>query len=208
DVIERYLQGERTPKTADLIFLGVHLLAEWREKAAYRPLVRLLRSPEEVVEYALGDCITETSHRVMAAVFDGDPQPLYDLILDPAADEYVRSRMCEALAMTVLSGELPRADVAQFLRAGFTDLEPQQDCVVWIGWQSAIALLGLEELTPLVKQAYDCGFSDPGFQSFDDFKTDLQWALEHPDSPGRPFLGKVDVWTDTISELSSWPCFN
>src|SRR5262249_28274596 len=97
DVIERYLQGELTPKTADLIFLGVHLLAEWREKAAYRPLVRLLRSPEEVVEYALGDCITETSHRVMAAVFDGDPQPLYDLILDPAADEYVRSRMCEAL---------------------------------------------------------------------------------------------------------------
>jgi hypothetical protein len=36
-----------------------------------------------------------TTHRVMAAVFDGDPQPIYDIILDPAADEFVRSRMCE-----------------------------------------------------------------------------------------------------------------
>jgi L-asparaginase II len=47
----------------------------------------------------LGDAITATTHRVMAAVFDGDPQPLYEIILDRNAEEFVRSRMCEALAM-------------------------------------------------------------------------------------------------------------
>jgi hypothetical protein len=39
------------------------------------------------------------SRRAMAAVFDGAPEPLYDIILDPNADEFIRAGMCEALAM-------------------------------------------------------------------------------------------------------------
>ena len=30
-----------------------------------------------------------TTHRVMAAVFDGDPQPIYNIILDENADEFI-----------------------------------------------------------------------------------------------------------------------
>jgi hypothetical protein len=33
----------------------------------------------------------------MVAVFDGDPKPIFEIILDPEAEEFVRSRMCEAL---------------------------------------------------------------------------------------------------------------
>ena len=42
----------------------------------------------------------------MAAVFDGDPDPLYQIILDANADEFIRSRMCEAIAMAAFRGEL------------------------------------------------------------------------------------------------------
>ena len=66
------------------IFFIFHLLGSWREKSAYRPLARLLRCPD--VEAVLGDANIETSSQVMAAVFVGDPQPLYDVILDPHAD--------------------------------------------------------------------------------------------------------------------------
>jgi hypothetical protein len=31
----------------------------------------------------------------MAAVFDGDPEPLYDIILDPRAEEFIRAGMCD-----------------------------------------------------------------------------------------------------------------
>ena len=61
---------------ADALFFVFHLLGEWREKSAYRPLAALLRLPDEDVTEALSDAKTETSHRVMAAVFDGDPAPL------------------------------------------------------------------------------------------------------------------------------------
>jgi uncharacterized protein len=81
------------------LFFIFHLFGDWREKAAYRPLARLLRCAGHEVDAVLGDAITSTTHRVMAAVFDGDPDPLYKIILDPHADHFVRSSMCETLAI-------------------------------------------------------------------------------------------------------------
>ena len=58
--------------------------------------------PGDMVDSVLGDATTLTAHRVMAAVFDGDPQPLYDVILNEHAEEFVRSRMLETVAMVTL----------------------------------------------------------------------------------------------------------
>ena len=87
----------------------------------------------------------------MAAVFDGDPQPLYDIILDPKAEEFIRAGMCEALAMVTVRGELDRAVAGRFLRDAFMEMQPQAECYVWVGWQSAIAMLGMGDLKILVK---------------------------------------------------------
>ena len=70
--LEPAARAKRTP-----LFFIFHLLGEWREKAAYRPLARLLRLPRREIDRIFGDGITTTSHRVIAAVFDGDSQPLY-----------------------------------------------------------------------------------------------------------------------------------
>ena len=85
------------------------------------PWPGLLRLPRRDVDAIFGDGITTTSHRVMAAVFDGDPQPLYDIILDPNAEEFIRAGMCEALAMVTVRGELDRAVAGRFLRDAFME---------------------------------------------------------------------------------------
>lgn len=174
--IDSYLALESTDraKPSPLFFI-FHLLGEWREKAAYRPLARLLRCPGHEVDAILGDAITTTTHRVIAAVFDGDPQPLYEIIFDPNAEQFVRSRMCEALAMVVLGGQLDRTLAGRFLRDAFVELQPQAQSYVWQGWQSAIAMLGLSELKTLVKRAFDRGFIDQGWLHFEHFQQDLEW---------------------------------
>jgi hypothetical protein len=157
----------------------------------------------------LDGAITETSHRVMAAVFDGDPEPLYEVILDPGADEYVRSRMCETIAMVTLRGEIPRAEAVRFLRACYFDLDPQDpevECWVWHGWQTAIAMLGLVELKPLVEQAFARGLISDAWLSFRHFEEDLQEAIADPTG----LFVRSDEFTlfgDTIQELSDWDCF-
>src|SRR6202040_2449394 len=154
-------------------------LGEWREKSAYRPLARLLRLPGREVDALFGDGITTTSHRVMAAVFDGAPEPLCDIILDPNAEEFIRAGMCEALAMVTVRGELDRAVAGRFLRDAFTEMRPQAECYVWVGWQSAIAMLGMTDLRPLVKKAFEHSFIDNRVLGFEHFEEDLRRGIEH-----------------------------
>jgi hypothetical protein len=204
--IEQFVSpdGDRTAK--DALFFIVHLLGDWREKSAYRPLAQLLRCPRDELDTIFGDFLVTTSHRVMAAVFDGDPGPLYEVILDPDVDEFIRSRMLEAIAMVTLRGEMPRTEGARFLRACYSELE-QNECWVWHGWQSAIALLGLAELKPLVEQAFARGFISLGWLRFEDFEQDLRQGIDDPTALLRQSDGEFDLFGDTIEELSTWDCF-
>ena len=210
DLVERCAADDPSIEPiAPALFFVFHLLGEWHEQSAYRPLARLLMLDTDKVEDLLGDAITESSHRVMAAVFDGDPQPLYDVIEAEEADPFVRSRMFETLAMVTLQGVVAREETARYLRDSFMSLRPHEEDFVWHGWQSAIALLGLEDLSQLVKKAFDRGLISAQTMSFTHFKADLKRALAEPDAPWHPNGSKeFTLFGDTIEELSGWHAFS
>jgi Protein of unknown function (DUF1186)/SEC-C motif len=141
-------------------------------------------------------------------VASGDPDPLHQIILDPKADEFVRSRMCEALAMATFDNDAQHADAARFLRACYSQLLPQAECFVWNGWQSAIALLGLTELKPLVEQAFAHGLLSPSWLSFAHFEHDLEFSIQNPAALPHRSHGEFSLFGDTIEELSNWYCFS
>jgi Protein of unknown function (DUF1186)/SEC-C motif len=208
DEIETYLALEPSARAKPTpLFFIFHLLGEWREKAAYRPFARLLRLPGHEIDAIFGDGITSTSHRVMAALFDGDPQPLYDIILDPKAEEFIRAGMCEALAIVTIRGELDRAEAGRFLRDAFIEMRPQAECYVWVGWQSAIAMLGMSDLKLLVMKAFERGFIDGHVLGFDHFEEDLRRGIEHPGEPRLPDDRDSTLFGDTVEELFGWYCF-
>lgn len=186
------------------LFIAFHLLGQWREQSAYRPLARFLRRPD--VELILCDATTETSHRVLASVFDGDPRPIYDIIQDSEADEFVRSRIFDTLVILVFREQLDRTAVADFLRSAFDHLQPQEECAVWDGWQGAIALLALNELAPLVREAFRRGLIDETMTSSKDFEDGLKRACA-----GHPLRSweheQFEPFGDVIDELSDWACF-
>ncbi len=205
--IEAYLASGATAVALDAVFFMVYMLAEWREHSAYRPLARLLHRPVDDISDVIGyDAATEYTQRIMAAVFDGDPEPLYAVIRDPLADEYVRARMCEVVGMVARFGALPRAEAARFLGAFYAEMMPQdpQPSYVWVGWESAIAMLGLAELKPLVEEVFARGLIARMWMRFEDFEKDLQQAIDDPSAP--PFGGENEytLFGDTITELSTW----
>jgi Protein of unknown function (DUF1186)/SEC-C motif len=197
----------RGPVDPNALFFIFHLLGEWCEKSSYWPLSVFLRLPSDVLNTILGEAITETTHRVMASVFDGDPEPLYAIIRDSDADEFVRAKMCQAIAMLTRRGDLPREATAAFLRDCFSQLEPQKDCYVWSGWVDAVAWLGLTELKPLVQQTFLRGSLDPSWLTFKNFEEDLKFTIEYPDSEPLYSVGKLTLFGDTAAELSDWACF-
>ncbi len=208
--IEDYVSGDEAARAEPSpLFFIFHMLGSWREKTAYRPLAKLLNLPHDDVDRLLGGAIPESAHRVMAAVFDGDPQPLYDVILNRNAEEFVRSGALEALAMVTLRGELAREEASRFLHTCFAKFQAEPGCFVWNGWQSAVAFLGLEGMTPLVKQAFDEKWIDPSWLEYKHFLDDLRLAVEQPGArrPDGP-ENHYTLFGDTIEELSTWYCFS
>jgi len=188
-------------------FFFLHLLGEWREKAAYRALAKFLRLPDEHLGPILGDAVTSTVNRVMVQVFDGDPEPLFDAIRDKHADEFVRYRMCAALATLVLQGDLDRRRAEVFLRDCFSSLQPQATNYVWVGWMEAVAKLGLEAYSGIVETAFKRQYIDPGVCGYKHFLKDLNRAVTEE---GRAmWLADDDLqpFGDTVDELSRWHCF-
>lgn len=189
-----------TDGTGSPIFYVVHMLGEWREKAAYRPLVRLLQCDPDRVEDWLGDALTETVSRVLAGVFDGDPVPLYEIIANPKANEWARHAAFDTFAKLARVGAIDRDEAIGFLRDCYSDLRPRTQHHVWVGWVDAVAILGLREFEPLVRETFDIGFIDPLHMNINDFQSELDWAVQRQYGADWP----LPVFADTIDELDWW----
>ena len=118
DQIERLLSDK--PGSFDdtdvSTFLFVYfLLGEWRDSRAYRPLVALLRQDPDFVDMLIGDAVTEGTARVIAGVCDGDLQPIFTVIGDSAADEFVRAQMIDALVIIAHAHLDKKPEVEAFL---------------------------------------------------------------------------------------------
>jgi hypothetical protein len=155
-VIERACTEELDDASARLLFRGLHILGGRRLIAAYRPCIAFLRSDPERVENLLSDALGNTLPGILAGMFDGDPEPLLGLITDEAACQFARGPALVTLALLTFEGRIARDFTEDFL-ARFEGPGRAEDDWIWHDWMLAVALLGLDRLTPRVKAAFADG---------------------------------------------------
>ena len=112
------LTSDPTPAigTDDMLHLyAICLLAEFRERRAYRPLIALATQTDEIAEDLFGDFITANLGRAIASVCDGDIQPIKDLAENDSVSVWVRGAAIDALALRFLESETDARDVPQYL---------------------------------------------------------------------------------------------
>jgi len=166
-------------KAADpnALFFIFHLLGEWREKSAYRSLAAFLRLPRDVLETILGDCITETTHRVMGPSSMALPIRSMRSFGIPKPTSSSELRCARRSPCWTRRSELPRDATAAFLRDCYAQLEPQKDCYVeWLGRCGVLARV--DELN-LWCNRLSARSIDPIWLAFKDFEEDLQYTVDH-----------------------------
>lgn len=179
-----------------------HLLGEFQEQSAYRPLLKLLRQPTRTLDYLLGDAVTETSFRVIAGTFDGDSQPLFDFIEDAAADVFARSSMMDALVLIALINPEKREVIADYFR-GFRRRCKEDDADLLIGWMEALADMGLTDMAPEISAAFDAALIPNDYCDVDEILRELQVAAESRKFAASPRY-QAGLISDAIGELSKW----
>ncbi|MEP7310915.1 MAG: DUF1186 domain-containing protein [Acidobacteriota bacterium] len=150
-----------SPDEASLFSYALYLLAKWREPRAYPYVVRWLSMPGEAPFDIAGDIVTQDGARILAAVCDGDLEPIKSLIVDRRANEYGRDAAVTALALLAAWAEVPRNTILavfQWLAREGLEREPSQ---AWVGLACACADIEAVELFPELRRAYADGLIDP-----------------------------------------------
>lgn len=208
-LLTRAANGETVDdEEVSALFFIIHLLAEMGVTETFEPLMRLFGREEEFVVKILGDATTETSHKVIISVFDGNVDALYEVMNNPAANEFIRNSAFRAWTYFVATGVIDRKEAEKYLIECYDDLRPRTEDYVWISWLDAIAMLGYENLRPLVMKAFEAGFAAPTHMDMEDFDQVLEEALTQSDRETFLREQRLEPFTDTIGTLSKWYAFS
>jgi hypothetical protein len=140
---------------------ALYPLAKWREPRAYPYVVRWLSLPEEEPFEIAGDVVTQDGGRILAAVCDGNLDPITSLILNREADEWGRSAGVAALALLAAWAEVPRAQVIDRLRWIAREGLERKPSAVSDSLAVESADIEALEVFPELRRAYDEGLIDP-----------------------------------------------
>ncbi|MGE0717127.1 MAG: UPF0149 family protein [Alphaproteobacteria bacterium] len=166
-----------------LFFRGIHVLAEARERRLYAPLLSVMRLPEPVVAYLLGDAVVLTLKQILLAVFDGDADPLFAIVERRTAGDDVVGAVIETLARLTFDGAVPTSRMQRLLEMLDQDELIEDDSFIWFHWRDAVALLGLVELTDAARETLEWIANDPDEVAA--WEADLKAAAETPEDPAR-----------------------
>jgi len=207
-MLEAALDAEPAERDADILCFGIYLMAQLRETRAYRPLCALAAKRERL-DPMIGDGITEDFGVILARVYDGDQAPLRTLIESEDVDEFVRDAALGAIVVLTASGRIGRDETAAYLRHLHATCQPQDQNWIWTGWQQAIARLCLEDLVPLVEDAFARGWIGDWVMSLEHFRDDLSKAQQAAD-PALVFNTTIrddGRFDDVATLMADWICF-
>lgn len=195
---------------------AMHLLAEKRDRRAFRPLLRIAALPEAALDAALSDHLTESLARCMAAVCD-DESLIREFIENRQHAPWARYVMVGALVNRVFAGDAPAEPLIAWLEdLGHRTLprvvgqpvtvDNEGDELLMNALAGAIAKIGRPEHLATIRQWWDADCLDPQIAGLDWFTEELNRSWdERLERFGRYRRAYVP---DAISEMQKWHCFS
>ncbi|MCA1962198.1 MAG: DUF1186 domain-containing protein [Desulfomonile sp.] len=186
---------------------AVYLLAQFREKRAYEPIVRFCSESDEETLDLTGDFVTEDLDRVLASVSCGDDSLIRQLVENTYANEYVRSAGLHSLVSLVACGDKSREDVIDYFAGLFRGKFSREPHYIWDSLVSCSIDLYPEDLCLDIEQVYRDDLVDEFFVS----RKEVRDALAVPKEEALARLKKNSAYrliTDAVEEIESWNFFS
>jgi uncharacterized protein len=205
-LVERARYENLDIASSRLLFRGIHILGGRRLCAAYRPLVAFLKGPQDRVDDLLGQAVTENLSQILAGLFDGDEQPLCELVTDRSVGEFVREAALSALTFLAFEDRIDRAAFEAFLlRFDAARLAAADEDTMWHAWMTAVAVLGVTAAVPRVRAAFADGRIALDWCDEDGFDELLKAAIERPNDRTRLEAEQMGYIEDVVVALEKFP---
>ncbi len=193
---------------ADSYAIMLEILGEWADPRSYLALARFFRLDGVTLDSLLGDGITETADRVMAGVATDNLTPIFDIILDPDADIFIRSGMISALLRIAVESSARQPAIAAFIEDFRSQAEPDVDPYLLGEWAFAVAVLGLKHLEDDARATITAYPSEISCYTLNDFEEDLKDSREDPSGSWFMRGALYPAAINAIEEVSLWHCYS
>ncbi len=184
-----------------LHLFALFLLAQFREKRAYPPIVRMFSAPGDTSYDLAGETAADGLDRILGSVYDGNPALLQGLVENDDADEFVRASAIHAFLVLLNSSQIARDEVVDYFRSLFHGKLKRTGSYAWNGLVCAVANLPAPELLGEVQRAFDDNLVDDSADRLADIEGDLAAA-----DPQR--RQRYKLITNAIDDMEWWVAFH
>lgn len=163
EVVDRGVTHPDTASEEDaqLFCYALYLLAKWRETRAFPFVIQWLSLSDAASTGLSGDVSTQDGARILAAVCEGDLEPIKRLVLNRDADEFSRGVAVAALALLAVWAEVPRDTILNYFAWLAREGLERRTNYVWGALAAESADIEALAVFPDLRRAYDEGLIDP-----------------------------------------------
>ena len=182
-VLARCARDPENAPDRDMIagYFLLHLMAEKGEPSTAALVARLARAPDSLPAL-MGDALGFTLTPMLISLFSREPRALQEIVETPASDPDVKVCALAALAYGAARGDHDREALCHWLVGlpiRWDKADEAETC--FDGFAHAVALLGAEDLAPLVRAAFEGGLIPDEYFSREEFEEIYAMAREESD---------------------------
>ena len=176
---------------------AMYLLAQFREKKAFKSMCTFLQSDPDLVEGMLGDTITEGLSSILYSTYDGSIEALCQVIENDYIDEFICGAALSTYMKLYDDGLLRQEVCINYLRR-IIEISDESELFTMV--EGVVIDYHLIEMIPDIKRLYEENKIDTYVHGkYDDF---IDWMYYYKTNDSKP---KYIV--DIVKELESWACF-
>lgn len=177
-----------------LFLYALYLCAEMRTEEVFSRYIAICGLPTLLREALIGDILTQNMPEMLARTCAGRVETLKALVEDEAVYEFARACGLDALHALTLSGALSREDLGHYCMDLLSHRLLKRPSYIWDETITIAEYLRLTEALPLIEEAYQCGWANPGVQSFEEVSAGMAQPLTEE---------KLKEWREKVTDFKT-----
>jgi len=193
---------ERHDRTGDYYVAHIHallLLSQFKEKKAYPLVIELLNLPIDSIDRLIADMLTETIPKIIASIYDGNPEPLFAILVNKETNEFVRAIIASCFTALIYQNLINKEMVTLKLQEIVARGEMNQDQVFFTALVNITMDCKLEPLYDTARAAFKAGMVCKDLMGIGCFEKSLPLPIEKLKE--KEYLSPI---TDALKELKEW----
>jgi uncharacterized protein YchJ len=160
-----------------LFLYALYLCAEMRCKDAFERYITICHLPTLLMDALIGDILTEKMPEMLARTYANQVETLKALVEDEAVYEFARATGLDALHALLLTGVISLEELGRYCMDLLSHRLQKRPSYIWDETITIAEHLRLTEALPLIEEAYQRGWANPGVQSFESVEDGMAQSL-------------------------------